>query len=634
MLIVGTAGHIDHGKSAIVRRLTGTDPDRLPEEKARGMTIDLGFAFRRSTADGSMAFVDVPGHERFVKNMIAGVGAIDVVMLVIAADDGWMPQSEEHFQIVRLLGIERGLIVINKCDLAEQDWLELLQEDVRDKVKGSFLEDAPMFQVSAATGDGFEPLAEYLDALPGQVTIDRDAGQARLYVDRSFVLLGIGGVVTGTLRGGPLSVGQNVSIWPARKSGKIRSLHANDIEVETAQPGQRTAISFSGVDKEVLTRGSVITDRTDLRSFADRPVMALSIELLAGARVSLVDRRRVVLITGTTEVEGEVRLFDTKELRPGEKGIVSFRPDEPVLSLVGDHVIVRLPTPMVTLGGGKVLDHLEHFPRKKALAQFDYLKQRLSGEIDDLIVSELQHRLLVPVESLLAEAAIAPKRIRAAIQKLTKNEIVGSFGKFLYHGETIMAATETFTKSLGEYLEENSHLKGLTREQLLQVVNRSIDNGELLLDYLLADGSVVKLGDKYNLVGRGMSLKGRIREAHDDIIAQLSSSPFTPPKLADLAKGGKDFKEAIKYTLESGECYKCGSSFLFLSETWREIVGFIRQKLSDSGSMTVTDLKDRFDLTRKFAIPIFEETDRLKLTERDGDVRTKGARFESEEFTS
>lgn len=633
MLIIGTAGHIDHGKSAIVRRLTGTDPDRLPEEKARGMTIDLGFAFRRSTAEGSLAFVDVPGHERFVKNMIAGAGAIDSVMLVIAADDGWMPQSEEHFQIVRLLGIERGLIVINKCDLAEPDWLDLLEEDVRDKVKGSFLADAPMFRVSAATGEGFDALAEYIDALPEQVKIDRDAGQARLYVDRSFVLLGIGGVVTGTLRGGPLSVGQHVSIWPARESGKIRSLHANDVEVETALPGQRTAISFSGIDKEILSRGSVITDRTDLQSFAERPIMVLSIELINDARVSLVDRRRVVLIIGTTEVEGEVRLLGGKELRAGEKGMVSFKPDDPVLSLVGDHVIVRLPTPMVTLGGGKVLDHLEHFPRKKDLSRYAYLQQRLSGETDDLIISELQHRLLVRSDRLLSEAAIAPKRIRAAVQKLTKNKTIGRFGKYLYHSDTIESASEKFKNSLGKYLEKNSHLKGLPREQLLQVVSRSVDNSELLLEYMLDDGAIVKLGDKYNLVGRGMSLKGKIREAHGEIITQLTTSPFTPPKLAELAKGGKDHKEAIKYIIESGEGYKCGSSFLFLTDTWTDIVGFIRDKLSQSPTMSVTDLKERFNLSRKFAIPIFEETDRLKLTERDGDFRIKGDRFESEDFT-
>ncbi|MFQ6008847.1 MAG: selenocysteine-specific translation elongation factor, partial [Candidatus Zixiibacteriota bacterium] len=255
MIVVGTAGHIDHGKSSIIKRLTGTDPDRLPEEKARGMTIDLGFAFYRTTSDEEIAFVDVPGHERFVKNMIAGAGGIDVVMLVIAADDGWMPQSQEHFQIVRLLGIRNGFIVINKIDLVQNDWLELLQQDIRTKVKGSFLEDAPILMVSAETGEGFEQLQNYLNSLPKKIAVARDIGKARLFIDRSFVRPGIGGVVTGTLRGGSLSVGQTVSVWPSMATGKIRSLQSNNQDVHTAHPGQRTAVSFTGIDKEQLRRG-------------------------------------------------------------------------------------------------------------------------------------------------------------------------------------------------------------------------------------------------------------------------------------------------------------------------------------------------------------------------------------------
>ena len=232
MLVIGTAGHIDHGKSAIVKRLTGTDPDRLPEEKDRGMTIDLGFAFRDAADGERLAFVDVPGHERFVKNMVAGAGGIDAVMLVVAADDGWMPQSREHFQIVRLLGIRHGLVVINKIDLVESDWLELLEDDIRQKTAGSFLADAPIFRVSAVSGEGIEALAAHLDALPAMISAQRDIGKARLNIDRSFVLPGIGGVVTGTLRGGSLSVGQAVSIWPKRATGKIRSFRANNEEVK------------------------------------------------------------------------------------------------------------------------------------------------------------------------------------------------------------------------------------------------------------------------------------------------------------------------------------------------------------------------------------------------------------------
>ncbi|MFH1686800.1 MAG: selenocysteine-specific translation elongation factor [bacterium] len=630
MLVIGTAGHIDHGKSAIVKRLTGTDPDRLPEEKARGLTIDLGFAFR-GDGDQSIAFVDVPGHERFVKNMIAGAGGIDVVLLVVAADDGWMPQSEEHFQIVRLLGIERGLIVINKIDLADPDWLELMREDIRDRVAGSFLAEAPVFEVSAVTGQGFEKLSEYLRKLPGQVEVDRDIGAARLYIDRSFVLLGIGGVVTGTLREGALEVGQQVSVWPSLPKGKIRSLHANDQEVSRAAPGQRTAVSFSGLDKEFLQRGGVITSRGSLESLKDNPVLALQIELLPNSLVALEDRRRAICMVGTSEVEGEVRTYRKTQIGPGEHGTVFFLPDEPLLALVGDHFIMRLPTPMVTLGGGRVLDRLPHFPRRRHLDRYGYLEQRRLLTVEDIVVSELVKLVAAPTNEFLANAAVAPKYVRTALQKLTKAGTVGSFGGYLYHQQTLADASARFRDYLGNYLQTNSHLRGLTLSQVYQESPFPDETTRVLLDFAIHEGSIVRLDDKYNLVGRGMTLKGKIKTAHGDIIKELAEVPLAPPKLSALAGRGKDFREAIKYILESGEGYKCGADFIFLIDAWKQILAFVRECLRTSGSMSVGDLKDRLGLSRKWAIPILEETDRLKITRRDGDNRVKGERFEIED---
>jgi len=629
MLVIGTAGHIDHGKSSIVRRLTGTDPDRLPEEKARGMTIDLGFAFYQTPADDTIAFVDVPGHERFVKNMVAGAGGVDAVMLVVAADDGWMPQSEEHFQIVRLLNVKHGLIVINKTDLAEPDWLELLQQDIGDRVRGSFLQDAPIFRVSSQTGDGFDELSAYLNKLPNEIESGRDSGKPRLYIDRSFIRPGIGGVVTGTLRGGKLATGQQVGIWPSMKTAKIRSLHANNRDVDTVVPGQRTAVSLTGVDKEYLVRGGVITGRADLTYFQRHPVLALSAELLDNAPVSLADRRRVLLIVGTTEIEGEVRLYDQKQLRPGEKGILFFRPDEPMYALVGDHYIMRLPTPMVTLGGGQIIDHLKHFPRRRRMDQMEYLTSRLPIQLDRLIVSELQKRLLAPKSSLLAEADFSKSAIKNAVEKLSQEKTVKSTGEYLYHRETFETAIEAFKKQVNGYLEDKPHLKGLPTEIIASVTGHSAEEAEIILSYLVNDGAMSRDGDKYNFVGRDMSLKGAIKTAHGQIMASLKKSPYAPPLLSALAAGGKNNREAIKYIIESGEAYKCGSDFLFLSNVWDEIVKYIREKLSVDSELTVADLRDRFGVSRKFAIPILEETDRQRLTRREGDIRVKGDRFES-----
>jgi len=632
MIVIGTAGHIDHGKSAIVKRLTGTDPDRLPEEKARGMTIDLGFAFYRTPSGDDIAFVDVPGHERFVKNMIAGAGGIDVAMLVVAADDGWMPQSQEHFQVVRLLGINSGFIVINKIDLVESDWLELLRQDIKDKVRDSFLSDAPIFQVSAETGEGFESLRDYLNRLPRQAGTRRDIGKARLYIDRSFVRPGIGGVVTGTLRRGNLSVGQSVSVWPSMTVGKVRSLQSNNQDVQTAVPGQRTAVSFTGIDKELLVRGGVVSDRLDLSFFKQHPVLAISMELIGEAPVTLVDRRRILLMVGTTEMEGEIRLLNRKEITPGEKGVVFFKPDEPVYCLVGDHYVARLPTPMVTLGGGRILDHLVHFPRRRQASSYGYLQRRLSGSIIDLIISELQKAAIVASDDLLNEADFSKSEVQTAATGLIKRETLGRFQKYLFHTETLAASLERFIDVVSKFLEDKPHLAGLSLKQLVKLSEYDEPTTEAFLKYLTAKGSMTKLGDKYDLAGRGMSLKGAIKDAHDGIMKSLREQPYAPPILSNLASDGKHYKEAIKYIIDSGEGYKCGPDFVFLFDVWQEIVQFIKMRLRKADTLAVTELRERFGFTRKYVIPILEETDRIKLTRREGDIRVKGDRFESEEF--
>jgi len=628
MIVIGTAGHIDHGKSAIIKRLTGTDPDRLPEEKKRGMTIDLGFAFYTTPSQDELAFVDVPGHERFVKNMIAGAGGIDAVMMVVAADDGWMPQSQEHFQIVRLLGIRHGLIVINKIDLVEPDWLELLQQEIKEKVAGSFLEESPIFMVSAQTGEGFESLTGYLDEISGQIASQKNIKKARLYIDRSFIQPGIGGVITGTLRGGTLEVGQDVTVWPAMAGGRIRTMHSRNKPVEKASPSQRTAVSFTGIDKENLIRGGVISARKDLSFFRRHQVFSLSVELLPEAIISIEDRRKVLVIVGTSEVEGEIRMFDRKQLNPGERGLVFFKPERPLLSFVGDNFIMRLVTPMVTLGGGKVLDLLERFPRRKQLGRFTYLNTRVDFTPENLLVSELQKNILQEMNGLLEYSGLSAEEIKATAEELVKNERLGRFNKYVYHPEYFNDTVLKLKNSLAEFLKEKPHLKGLSSEEITRLSGASETTARALIEYLVNKEELVKEQELYNLPGRGMSLKGVIRQAHDSIMRSLKDQPYAPPTLSSLAAGGKVYQNAIKYIIETGEARKCGSDFLFLSEIWVEIIDFIKKKLNKDGHLTVPEIRDRFGFTRKFAIPVLEETDRQGLTRREGDVRVKGDKFE------
>jgi selenocysteine-specific elongation factor len=628
MIVIGTAGHIDHGKSSIVKRLTGTDPDRLPEEKSRGMTIDLGFAFYHGASGDTIALVDVPGHERFVRNMIAGAGGIDAVMLVIAADDGWMPQSEEHFQITRLLGVRRGLIVINKIDMVEPDWLELLEQDIKKRTDGSFLSDAPIVRVSAQTGVGFDTLAAHLDSLSRELESRQDIGKARLFIDRSFVRHGMGGVVTGTLRGGTLSVGQSVAVWPGQAVAKVRTLQSNNQDVTTAVPGQRTAVSFTGVERADLIRGGVVSGRTDLEYFRQHSVLALSLELLSSAAVVLKGRRRALLIVGTTEAEGEVRPAEARELGPGHRGVVFFKPDQPVYSLVGDHYILRLPTPMVTLGGGSVIDHLEHFPRQKQLADQAYLNDRVDPGLNALITSELCKCLMVKQDVLLENSDFAAHEIREHLRSLADSGQIGSRGNWVYARAAMTDAIADIAATMNALLGEQSHVRGLDAATMVSRVFKSHWPPDALLEHLVSEGAIVKAGDLYTVPGRGTVLKGIIKQAYEEIMSTLRAHPYDPPKLAELADRGKQYQQAIKYALESADVYKCGSEFLFAIDTWRSILCFVREHLNANGEFRVSDLRDKFGLTRKYAIPILEDTDRIGLTSRQGDIRVKGRRFE------
>ncbi len=627
MIVVGTAGHIDHGKSSIIRRLTGTNPDRLPEEQKRGLTIDLGFAFYETAAGLSVGFVDVPGHERFVKNMIAGAGGIDAVMLVIAADDGWMPQSEEHFQVVRLLGVKHGLIVINKSDLVEPDWLELLDAEIEEKVAGTFLEGAPRVPVSAHTGDGFDQLTSQLDKLVGGLTARRDLGKPRLYIDRSFVRPGIGGVVTGTLRGGSLNIGQNVTVWPSGASGKIRSLHCNNQDVHQGRPGQRTAIGFSGIDKEELDRGGVVTDRDDLDYFRDNCVLALTVELLPGAPVDLADRRRVLLMAGTTEMTGEVRVLDGGRIRQGETGIIFYKPDEPILAYVGDHVILRLPTPMVTLGGGRLLDHLPFLPRRREHQHFAYLKQRTGFGIDDLVRTEFARQIFRRQDKLLQAADVAASDVAPAVDRLVDEGTLGRLRHLVFAEAEVDRIGERLLKRVRDHFESQPHLRQLPLEQVARLTPIEVDLLEPLVDLLASRDRLVRTPDGIDLPDRGVSLTGGVKAAHDDIMKQLEDEPYAPPMIADLAARGKNYREAIGFLVDTSTCYKVGSAFLLLSETWESITTFIRETIEKSNQLSVGELRDKFGMTRKYIVPILEETDRVGITRREGDVRVKGEKF-------
>ena len=628
MFVIGTAGHIDHGKSSLIIRLTGIDPDRLPEEKQRGMTIDLGFAWYDTEGGKRIGIVDVPGHERFVRNMIAGAGGIDAVILVVAADDGWMPQSQEHLQITRLLGIKCGIVAISKIDLVEKSWVDLVEEDLRDKLRGTFLENAPLVKLSSVTGEGIEELRDEIEILAKKIVEREDIGRPRLYVDRSFVLSGMGGVATGTLRDGLLKVGQEVAVFPAKRHGKIRTLHSHNQQVDIASPGQRTAVSLTGIDKEYLIRGGVISLPNLVDNFHTEGALALSVSLIPESAVSLEDRRRVLLILGTTEVEGEVRLYDTRAIPPGGQGIVFFRPYAPLFSFIGDRFILRLPTPQVTIGGGLVLDMIKQQPRRKDIDQFRYLEKRKILSPESLVLSALEHSLFIDNVKDFLYCNFRQEIIEASIAAtVQKGEMAIHGGKY-YRPDIITRIIEGIISGMKSALEIRPHIDGLSPDEIARLAGRPIPSLEPILDLMCEKGLLAKKKNRFDLAGRAPTVKGELKAAADQILRKLFETGFSPPAIEELLGDDNLRKEAFAYLLLIGEAVKIGSGLAFHFEKWESIIRIIRGMLDAGETLSVAALREKLDSSRKYTVPILEETDRLKITARQGDVRIKGERYE------
>jgi len=628
MFIIGTAGHIDHGKSSIIIRLTGIDPDRLPEEKNRGMTIDLGFAYFDTTEGKRIGIVDVPGHERFVRNMIAGAGGIDAVLMVVAADDGWMPQSQEHLQITRLLGVKYGIIALSKIDLVEPSWAELVAEDIKDKVRGTFLESAPIVRVSSETGEGFDRLKKEVETLAQKMAEREDIGKPRLYCDRSFVIQGIGGIVTGTLRGGAMSVGQEVAVYPNRRKGKVRSIQSHNEDVGTAEPGQRTAIGFTGIDREYLGRGVVVSNQKIVGAYPDDPVFAMQLELISESPIIVEDRRRLLLIVGTTEIEGEVRLYDDEPITPGQAALIYFKPFDPIMAFVGDRYIVRLPTPTVTVGGGMVLDILDRFPRKKEQENFRYLEKRLELSPENLITSELEKKKHIRLPDDFHFSDFCDSDLESRVKKMESEGVLEKFAGKYFDKELIKKTGSKIIANVEKMLALEPHRDGLPIDIIQDISGFSPDELDTYLEYLSASGKVIKKGNRYDLPERKLEVKGELKRLADTIEKELLADRFSPPRLSEISRKGKAYNDAVRFLINAGIVVNIGNDIVFHKEAWDEIIDRMRDLLNSRGEFAVGDLRDRLNTTRKYIVPILEETDRIGITLRDGDRRIKGEHFE------
>jgi selenocysteine-specific elongation factor len=628
-VIVGTAGHIDHGKSALVRALTGIDPDRLEEEKRRGITIDIGFAnLDLKAASGEnlrLGFVDVPGHERFVRNMLAGIGGIDLVLLVIAADESVKPQTREHFDICRLLSVRRGITVLTKSDLVDAETLEVVRMEVADYLRGSFLDPAtaPMVAVSAKTGAGLDDLKRELARLAAEVPV-KDAGAVfRLPIDRVFSMKGFGTVVTGTLISGSVRKDEELEVQPTGKRLRVRGVQVHSAPAEKAIAGQRTALNLVGAETSELSRGVMLTPAG---LFHPTKRISVSLNLLPGARV-LRDRARVHLHVYTAETIAEIRLLDAKQLQPGQSGLARLKLDDPALLLPGDRFIVRQFSPVITIGGGIVLDASEPTRRIKAAERLAFVGEMAETSEADSLLARVNRRGGdgLSVAEAVAETGSLATRVESIAADLVKQRKLLRFGNVLVTSEAITKLRAEMKATVDGFHKANPLVAGISKEELREKIGTGPEIFRGVQELLVRDKELEVAGELVHATGRGVVLrddeatsKKQIEEAFAHAGLQV---PALKEVLASLPVDKIRAQKIVTLLLRDRVLVKLADELVFHRDALEALRQLVVAQKTKTPKLNVVAFKDLAGVSRKYAIPLLEYLDRERVTRRVGDER-------------
>ncbi len=629
-VILGTAGHVDHGKTSLIRALTGIDTDRLKEEKERGITIELGFAYLDLPCGHRLGIVDVPGHERFVKNMVAGASGMDLVAFIIAADEGIMPQTREHFEICRLLGIERGLIIITKKDMVEEDWLALVTDDVRSFFAGSFLEGAPLLTVSSTTGDGIEEVMKTLDALVAASDFSEAHGPFRMPVDRIFSMKGFGTVITGTAISGRIKTGEDIMLFPRRKSAKIRGIQVHGKDTQEAEAGHRTAINIQGLEKEAITRGEMAASVDCLQ-----PSYLLDAHFfyLKTAKKNLKNRTRVRVHIGTAEIMGRIVLLDNEELEPGSEANVQVLLEEQIGCWPGDRFIIRSYSPVYTIGGGIVLNGS---PRKRKRFReenkiiFTVYRESNPENLALLHIRESGYNGLT-LDRLAVKMGVFGNRLKKIVQHpLSSRKII-----LIEQEKQRMVASAVYEK-LGEklrsvlasYHRDNPLKAGLPREELRSLLYRGLD--QRLLQFLLNDlqkkGEIAQDQALIHLSEHKVSLKEDEKILRRELESFYQEADLAPPTIKEvMAKFARYpqplLKEVMAIMVRDDALTKATEDLYFYKPSMEKLKEKLVALLVRQGEIDTPAFKEMTGLSRKFSIPLLEYFDKTKVTIRVGDKR-------------
>ncbi|MCL4395991.1 MAG: selenocysteine-specific translation elongation factor [Chloroflexi bacterium] len=621
MRVIGTAGHVDHGKSTLVKALTGIDPDRLKEEKEREMTIDLGFAWLTLPSGTTVSIVDVPGHEGFIKNMLAGVGGIDAAMLVIAADEGVMPQTREHLAILDLLQVKGGVVALTKIDVVEgDDWIQMVTADVRKELAGTVLAGARIIPLSSKTRKGIDALLAELDRLLLDVAPKNDTGKPRLPIDRVFTISGFGTVVTGTLVDGAFSVGDEIQVVPSARRGRIRGLETHKEKIERATPGSRVAMNIVGLGVQDIKRGEVVALPGTLDSST---LLDARLKYLASAPKPLSHNAAVDFFTGASQVPARVRLLDHQELNPGELGWVQLHLSAPVALRKGDRFIVRYASPSVTVGGGTVVDaHVRARHRRFRSDVLARLETLARGTPEEIVLQFLAARGPVPclVKDVAAATGLAADAVESVLAPLLQSGSVVSLGASHFvsaAGWSELAAR--IARSLDDFHRQFPLRAGLPREELksrLGLPSRVFDQ---VVDRAAAGRIIVQNEDLVRRPDFQVEFKPELVSKIDALLREFARAPYTAPSAqeAEAAIGA----EALNALVTQGKLVRLNESVVVTPSAFETMQKWVTDTIQAGGQVTAGQLRDRFSTSRKYAIALLEYLDEKRVTRRVGDAR-------------
>jgi len=613
MFVLGTAGHIDHGKSVLVKALTGIDPDRLREEKERGMTIELGFAWLKLPGGREVGIVDVPGHERFVKNMLAGVGGIDLALLIVAANEGVMPQTREHLAILDLIGVRRGIVVITKKDLVDDELLSLVRMEVEEIIGDTSITGADILTVSAVTGEGLPELTAAIDKLLDTTEPRHDLGRPRLPVDRIFTMSGSGTVVTGTLVDGTFSVGQDVEIVPSGLKSRLRGLQTHKSKIDTASPGSRVAANLVGVNTSQLQRGDVVTKPGWLKSTR---MVTVKLSLISYLQRPIRHGTTVSFHTGSAETMAKVRLLEGDELKPGDSTWAQLALDRPVAAIKGDRYIIR--SPMETLGGGSIVDAQAKRLRRLRPEVIQNLMAREGGTAGEVVMALLETKQPLEISALVAQSNLPAAEAGSAIESLIEEGSLVAIGtgrqQLLFTAAGWERLADKAVAVLTDYHRKFPARSGMPKVELTSRLKLGSYVSAALAN-LVGRGSLVEDGGYLRLPSHSVRLTPAQQARIDAFLKSLADNPYAPP--GELIPE----PDLLNMLIGQGKVVKVSDSVVFSKTAYDAMLAKITAQIKDKGKISLGEVRDMFGASRKYAQALLEYLDREKITRRVGDDR-------------